>query len=363
MNVLHLISGRGPTGAAAAALSDAKALRAAGQTVYVVPRYSTVLAQHCAQAQLTVPCVLWPERRERLLELRRSAQRLRDLVRELAIDVLHVHRSDDQFLARMALGRSCTTRLVRTWHRDPRHLARRLFERLTGRVDGCVCVAREHAEVLCRAGIVHAEFIPPGVDTELFRPAETPPAPPWLGQVGRWKLDRNGDRGQGAALAVLNALPRNLPWKGLLIGRGEREAELRREAYEVLGLSAAAVEFRDVTALTPPEFARLLGSLSLGMVFRAGSDGTSRAAVEMLACGVPILVADSPGLRELADDPACAVRLLPDDPAGWAGAIAKLLCEPEKLRAMAAAARRRAESTHALNVRGAALAEFYRNCV
>ena len=361
MNVLQIISGRGPTGAAAAGLADALALRAAGQTVYVLCRNSPALVARCTQENLQVIGNVGPARAERLLSLPSEARRVRELVREYAIEAVHVHRSDDQLLARLGLGRSLTARLVRTWHRDPRHLARALFMRLTGRVDGCVCVAREHAATLRSAGVKFAEFIQPGVDTERFRPGETKPAPPLLGQVGRWKREASGDRGQRAALEVFSHLPRELPWRGVLIGRGEMEAELRREAFDERGLSAV-VALQNVTSTSAPDFSNLLGTLSLGLVFRTGNDGTSRAAVEMLACGVPLCVADLPGLRELADDPASVTRQLADDPSGWARAIAKLLREPEKLRAMGQAARSRAESVHALNVRGAALVEFYRNC-
>src|SRR5205814_5164197 len=110
------------------------------------------------------------------------------------------------------------------------------------------------------------------------------------------------------ALDVFGLLPADVAWQGVLIGRGEMEAELRREA-EARRLPPGRVTLLNAIVHAPGEFAAILGTLSLGLVFRAGSDGTSRAAAELLACGVPVLIADQPGLRELAEDPHCAAAL------------------------------------------------------
>src|SRR5207244_7747468 len=125
-------------------------------------------------------------------------------------------------------------------------------------------------------------------------------------------------------------------------------------------LSPDRVELAHTPVQSPYDFAKLLGSLSLGLVFRTGGDGTSRAAAELLACGVPLIVADIPGLRELAEDSSCALRQLTNDPRGWAHTIEKLLADPQRLAAMRAAARARAEKVHSLKARGEALIEFYR---
>jgi glycosyltransferase involved in cell wall biosynthesis len=182
-----------------------------------------------------------------------------------------------------------------------------------------------------------------------------------IAHVGRWKLDRQGrDRGQREALDVFGQLPCALQWQGFLVGRGELEAELRRQAYTQRALPAERVQLMNSAVQPPRGFAELLATFHLGLVFAAGSDGTSRPATELLACGVPLLVADRPGLRELAEDPACATLLLPGDPQGWAHAIVELLKAPQRLAAMSAAARARAEKIHALPTRGLALAQFYR---
>ena len=366
MKILHLVTGRGPTGPAAAAMSDVKALLAAGHSAYIAVK-ENALMQACASEGL--PCVGGLKLGRgafRLIHLPHDVRRLREIIRELSIDVLHVHRSDDQLLAALSLGRSLTATLVRTWHRDPNGVPRLLLGKLARQADGCVCVSRQHATALLANGAKAAEFLDVAVDTTVFCPSQmeqtsAAASTTMIGQVGRWKRGRDGaDRGQQAALDVFDSLSTKLSWKGILIGRGEMGAALRHEAFTERGLSPQRIEILDVPKQSPADFARLLSSLSLGLVFNAGSDGTSRAGAELLSCGVPLLVADLPGLRELADDNSCALRQLPNDPQGWARTIEQLLTDNERLQQMRVAARQRAEKTHAMNVRGAALAEFYK---
>jgi glycosyltransferase involved in cell wall biosynthesis len=367
MNVLHLISGRGPTGPAAAAMLDVKALQAAGHRAYLATRSGTGLMDACkAEDVPAVGGLRLGKGPMRLLRLPHDMRVLRTILRELAIDTVHVHRSDDQFLAAMAIGRTVAARLIRTWHRNLEHVPGLLLARLARQVDGCVTVSRDAVKTLQSRGAAATEFIPVGVDTDVFKPgglhggAYDQTQGPRIGQVGRWKRDRDGrDRGQRAALDVFAGLPRGMPWEGVLIGRGELAAELRHTAYTELNLPESRVTLQNVPVQSPRHFAAVLSALSLGLVFRTGGDGTSRAAAELLACGVPLLVADIPGLRELADENSAVIRLLPDDPHGWARQIESLLKSPERLREMRLTARTRAESTHALKVRGRTLADFY----
>jgi glycosyltransferase involved in cell wall biosynthesis len=344
-------------------VTDVKALLAAGHRAFVAAQRGSGLAQSCDKEG--VPCMSGMKAGRgaaRLLHLPYDVSWLRGVIREHNINVIHVHRSDDQLLAAAALGRKLAVVLVRTWHRDPEGVPRMLLSRLARQVDGCVCVARAHAETLRGVGASHSAFIHPAVDTALFCPAGAPAAAGTVRivHVGRWKRDRKGrDRGQRAALDVFANLPADLPWQGFLVGRGEQADELRQAAYRERRLSERQVQFINFAEHSPRGFAELLATFQLGLVFTPGSDGTSRAAVELLACGVPVVVADRPGLAELAEDAACGLRQLPDDPAGWACAIAELLSAPKRLTALRLAARRRAEQVHALPVRGRVLAEFY----
>jgi glycosyltransferase involved in cell wall biosynthesis len=366
LNVLHLTSGRGPTGPAAAAMGDVRSLLAAGHKAYLAVRDGSALPAACEAAGIPYVAGLKMGRGARqLLHLPRDVRRLRSLIREYAIDVVHVHRTGDQLLAAAALGRTLSAVLVRTWHRDPGGIARILLRRLCAQTDGCVCVSREHVESLRAAGAEHAVFVHVAVDTEVFRPpgagTEKKTGPVRVVHVGRWKRDRDGhDRGQRAALDVFAALPQTLPWEGFLVGRGEDAEALRQEAYERRKLPRERVQLVNFAEYSPRRFAGLLATFNLGLVFTTGSDGTSRAGAELLACGVPLLAADVPGVRELAEDSACAQRHAAGNPRGWARAIEQLASDRAALDAMQRQARARAEACHTPAARGRSLAEFYR---
>jgi glycosyltransferase involved in cell wall biosynthesis len=347
------VSSRSFTGPAAAALTDVRALRAAGHDARLASTGGGALERGCAEQG--VPFVggfRLGRGAGRWLHLPADVRRLRAAMRELVADVVHVHRSDEQLLARLAIGRGDKPLVVRTWHRDPAAVPEVLRRRVAASCAGCVCVARAHAESLRAAGARRAEFLPPGVATERFQPKQTAEkTPARLGQIGRWKAGQ--DRGQLAFLEVLRRLDPKLSWHAVLLGRGEGRAELERL------LAAHPARSRVELEETGKDFPAQVAALDLGFVFATGSDGTSRPAVEMLACGVPVLLAALPGLRELGEDDACARVLTAGDHEAWAREAGALIADPARFAESRMAARRRAEAFHALPIRGAALADFY----
>lgn len=355
LNILHLVHGRSFTGQAAAALTDVRALAAAGHAGWIGAKSGTALERDC-QAQDVPFAGGFKQGRglARILHLRHDIKRLRALAAELNLDVVHVHRTSDEFLANMAFGkRRPRPALVRTWHRDPRRVPAPILKRLVRSNHAFCCVAREHVEVLRAAGARHVDYLPPGVDTEFFRlhAVQRDNGPPRIGMVGRMKIHQ--DRGHHAFLDILCRLGGALRWRARIIGHGEGVEPLMD------WVKAHPQNKRILVTYKPDDFAESVASLDVGLVFAIGSDGTSRPALEMLACGVPILVADLPGLRELAEDRACG-RVLPlDGLDAWTEELQRLLSDPDSLRAMQAAARARAEKLYALPVRGQRLAEFY----
>jgi L-malate glycosyltransferase len=55
----------------------------------------------------------------------------------------------------------------------------------------------------------------------------------------------------------------------------------------------------------------------------ATSDGSSISLLEAIACGLPVVVADTPGNREWVTDPTAGVRVPVGDSAGFADAVAR----------------------------------------
>jgi glycosyltransferase involved in cell wall biosynthesis len=334
-------------------LTDVRALRAAGHEASLVSVSGGAIERGCAEQHVPFVGGLKLGRGPaRWLHTPGDVRRLRAMARDLKLDVLHVHRSDDQLLMRLAFGRGARPAVFRTWHRDPAAVSPVLRRRIARACTGCVCVARAHAGTLREAGAQLAEYVSPGVDTECFRPrSERGIGPPRLGIIGRWKSSE--DRGQRAFLEVLRRLDATQPWRGVLLGRGEAREELerllaehpRRERLELVETGA--------------DFPAQVAALDLGLVFAVGSDGSSRSTLELLASGVPVLLADLSGLRELGGS-AEATRLLPpQDFDAWARELARWIGSASMLEEGRRAARIRAEVSHALAVRGAALAAVY----
>jgi len=357
VTVLQLITGRGPTGPAAAANNDAYALNAAGVRTIVVSADEPGISDACAELKIEWRGGLKLGRgAARLLHVPRDIRKLRALADELGASVVHTHRSDDQLLAAAALRGTTNIRHVRTWHRAPKQTLR-----LLPRADGFVCVAREHIATLQSYGAKHAAFIPLAVDTDLFAPAGAREATPVrIAHAGRWKRDADDrDRGQNAALTLFSALSNTPGWTGCIAGRGEMETALREEAFVTLRLDPARVEIRKVPQTSANDFAAVLASFDIALVFTPGSDGTSRAAAEFLSCGVALLAANLPGLREFAEQSEAALALPLGDTQAWVNALQTLIADPARLARMKSAARTQALQRHALKIRGAALNAFY----
>jgi glycosyltransferase involved in cell wall biosynthesis len=84
----------------------------------------------------------------------------------------------------------------------------------------------------------------------------------------------------------------------------------------------------------------------------------NNALLEAMACGVPILTTDLPGVRDYAQ-PACAQVAPPHDAAAMTDAAQALLADPDRRAAMGAAARRDAETRFAWPVVARQWIELY----
>jgi glycosyltransferase involved in cell wall biosynthesis len=169
--------------------------------------------------------------------------------------------------------------------------------------------ADRHIQTKC-VKLERLQVIPNGIDTTLFRPAETrePREFTWLA-VGRlhWKKDYP---------TLLNAFA-ELPRGRLLIaGSGPEERQLRR-------MSTKRVEFLGQRADTP-ELMRNADAFVLSSVV----EGLPVVLLEAAASGLPAVATDAGGVRET--HPALLVPT--KDPTALAGAMAALMDMSEAQR-------------------------------
>ena len=189
---------------------------------------------------------------------------------------------------------------------------------------------QEFAAVAAAAG-TPLHQIPLGVDLSTFRPAATrSPASAPLRLVHAGRLSREKSPHLAVATAV-ELHKRGVPVRLDVFGEGPHRAELERLA------AGAPVHFRGLVASRPA----LSAHLAQADIAISACPGETfgLAVLEALACGTPVVTADTGGASELVD-PSCGARAAPT-PEALADAVLRLAAGP--VAAQRAAARWRAE--------------------
>ena len=181
-------------------------------------------------------------------------------------------------------------------------------------------------------------FVGAGVDTGMFKP---PPdgghQAPVIGSVSRFVPRKGQDR-------LLEAVARlDRPAEVLLVGKGRKEAGLRRAADRI-GVNARFVV--DAPWADLPNLYRSMDVFCMPCSSRWGGlevEGLGLVFLEASATGLPVLAGDSGGSSEtvIPGETGYVVRSVDDIAEG----LTILLDDPERARAMGAAGRRLVEST------------------
>jgi len=175
-----------------------------------------------------------------------------------------------------------------------------------------------------------AEVIHPAVDTDFFAPPKAKPvAPPAGSEVLR--LIGTGSliwpKGFEYALRALAELHRRGRKAHLtLIGEGQDRQRLLFAAFD-LGLEEAVAL---VGRKSPAEVRDLLQASDI-FLLPSLSEGISNAALEAMACGLPVVASDCGGMSEAIEDGIDGLLLPPRDPHAIADAVEKL-ADDESLR-------------------------------
>ncbi len=268
-----------------------------------------------------------------------GARALRRAFEALGSEIVFVDKPRDLRLAALAsLRRPLTIVYCISTARPPRDLFTRLaFRRVRLTVFLTAQLARQslsEARFMRRAPY---RVIPNGVDCELFRPD------PGAG----WAFRRRYGLGEGPFLLSVGALAVEKRWDVLFDG----VARLPRPAppLVVCGSGPLAPVLRahaegrglDARFMGWLEPSQLVGAYNAATcVVHAGPEACSLALTEALACGRPVLAADSGGTRELLGDAGALAP--PLDAETLALLLQELLRDDRWRAALSAAARRRA---------------------
>lgn len=295
------------------------------------------------------------------------------LARRLPADVVHIHYPPPMtgfFATRGLRGR--TVPVCLTYHCDlylPGGVGRLLtavYERVflppTFRnVDRFIVHTQSYGRTSAALRGRRLEVIPSSVDLERFRPDHGgDEVRRMLGIEGKRVLAFTGrlvpHKGIDALLRALVELPDDTVL--LVVGRGPRLPDLTATARR-LGVEDRV---RFCPNVADPDLPRFLHAADL-FVFPSQNrlEGFGLAVAEAMAAGLPVVIADMPGVREVIEPGVEGVLVEPLIPSDIAAKVRALLDDPARRARMGAAALDRAQQRYGVEVVAGQLLTLYRS--
>lgn len=349
LTVLHLAANRWWTGSADPIIQLALGLRSRGHRVLLGIVPGDRFEAKAREAGLEVLGGLGLEPRFAPLGALRDLRRLRAVVRAERVAIVHAHHSHDHWLGLLARSAGAGGRrppLVRTFHNLRAVRRDALSRRLYARTAGHLAVSRQ-IETRCREVGIPAEriaWIPGVADLRRF-------AGPLDGAAIReeFKLDRAPvvvsvarlapNRGHELLLeAFRRVLPRRPEARLLLVGKGETRTRLEQLVAD-LGLAGQVL----FTGYRDRDLPAVLAAADCFALMGAGSDESCRAVLEAMAAARPVVARRVGALPETVAHGETGLLVDDDSPDSVAAALAAVLDDPARGRAMGEAGRRRAE--------------------
>jgi glycosyltransferase involved in cell wall biosynthesis len=309
--------------------------------------------------------------------------RLRKLLWHERYDVVHFHTARAHALAPFARGLVPALVVTRRMDYPPNRLSARWLFNL--RVDGVAAISESVADALARSGVNRDRIaiIPSGVDCDRFRPPRDDerrnaraalglgPGEVAAGAVGMLE-PRKGHRFLLEAIALwvtdggmAAGAARDEPAAGgngtgrlrcFIAGEGSLRAALESRVNQ-LGLDA---HVRLTGHLADPR--ELLWALDI-FAMPSLKEGLGVAALEAMACGLPVVASDVGGLREAVEPGRTGLLVTPGEPGALAAALRQLGDAPQRRIAMGEAARLAAVERFGMAVMARRNIELYRACL
>ena len=201
---------------------------------------------------------------------------------------------------------------------------------------------------VARLGVT-AAVIPPGVDFDEFRPRPRAEIRPQLGlaEGALVAMFAGGLSTRKGADVFAAALAELAGWTAVMVGDGPiRDA-----------LKARYPRIQFVGAVAPGDVPVWMAAADV-VVVPSREEPLGLAAVEALACGVPVVASAVGGLREVIRPDVNGVLIAPDDASALIGALKRL--EDDGLRRSLADAARDSVTDHDLRVTTARMAAIWR---
>jgi glycosyltransferase involved in cell wall biosynthesis len=348
LTILHLAANRWWTGSADPTIQLVTALGARGHRVLLGVSPGDRFEAKAREAGLALVDGLRLRARAAPLDFTRDTRRLRALIREGDIDIIHAHHSHDHWLAVLAArlgGRPVP--VARTFH-NARAVKGGVASRALYRRTAAAFAVSRQIEARCRAagvaggriywtpGVADLPRFGAGGDAHAVREEFKLGEAPVIVSVARLAPNR----GHELLLAGFRELLADAPAaRLLLVGKGETRSRLEQLVVE-LGL-AQHVTFAGYRDRDLPS---VLAAADCFALMAAGSDDSCRAALEAMAAARPVVARRVGALPETVVHGETGLLVEDDTPAGVAAALRAIVTDRARARAMGAAGRRRAET-------------------
>jgi len=189
---------------------------------------------------------------------------------------------------------------------------------------------------------VPVEMVPPGVELDAFPGPERAAPPPDRPPTAIFLANLRAHKGIFTLLGAWPEVARRVPGARLLVaGGGPDEADVRAAAAR--SPAAATIELLGAVQRDAVPDTLALADVSCQP---AHGEPFGWSAVEAMACGLPVVVTDAGGLGSVVPAEA-GLKVPPADEAALAAALADLLGDAARRRAMGAAGREAVERTYA----------------
>ena len=350
LRVLHLAANRWWTGSADPIIQLVGGLRRRGHHVLLGVTPGDRFETKAREAGLPLVEGLSLHVRVSPVGLLRDVARLRALVRHEQIDIIHAHHSHDHWLSLLVRPRGADgprPPLVRTYH-NVRSVKRSAAAATLKRRTAVVFAVSRQIEARCREVGLPADrvvWIPGAADLPRFGGQDDGRAireefklggAPVVVSVSRLAANR----GHELLLAGFGRLLQLMPEaRLLLVGKGERRDRLEQLVAE-LGLAHRVI----FTGYRDRDLPQVLAAADCFALMAAGSDESCRAALEAMAAARPVVARRVGALPETVVDGETGLLVGGERPEDVAAALATMLADPSRARAMGEAGRRRAET-------------------
>ena len=347
LTVLHLVANRWWTGSADPVLRLLEGLRRRGHRTLlgVIPGDRFEAKAREAGFDPLPGLSLTP--RLAPLTFLRDVARLRRAVRAERVDVIHVHHSHDHWLATIVGAGTQRRRpvpIVRTFHnlRSVRggRLERWLYRRtaaafaVSRQIEArCRDVGRPGFRVVWTPGTADLPRFTPDVDGTPIREEFKLGEAPVVVTVSRLAANRGHELLLNAFRLVLATLP---DARLLLVGKGETRARLEQTVVE-MGLAGQVI----FTGYRDRDLPGVLAAADCFALMASGSEDSCRAALEAMAAARPVVARRVGALPETIVHGRTGFLVDGDRPELVASALAAVLADRERARAMGRAGRDR----------------------